>query len=83
MKRPRVAALAALVYATATAGVAANDHKDLVAATMPNTTLEARPVHSLAKRGAYSGKATWYDVETWEAGYVHKLRRQCLRTVDR
>lgn len=69
----KIVAAWALALLAFVASVAASDLAGLVTSAVPNTTVldTAASTKSLAKRGgAFSGRATWYDVETWVAGYV-------------
>lgn len=82
----KIVATWALALLTLTASVVASDLADLVTSTVPNTTVldTSTTTKSLSKRGgAFSGRATWYDVETWEAGYVVCLHiRACGQYID-
>lgn len=62
----------AIASAMAGIGVMATDSADLIMASTPNTTLERRGTKQMGKHSGFSGTATWYDVETWEAGYVRQ-----------
>ncbi|WFC96327.1 hypothetical protein MBRA1_002984 [Malassezia brasiliensis] len=71
----RIVAAWALTLLALAASAAASDLADLVTSTVPNTTvLDTAATKTLSKRGgAYSGKATWYDVETWVAGQCMEI----------
>ena len=69
-----VSRLGVWAVASAMAGISvmAADSADLIMASTPNTTLERRGTKQMGKRSGFSGTATWYDVETWVAGYVRR-----------
>lgn len=79
--RMKIRRRSVVVWALAGAGAVAAAQGDAAALLESAQVNGTAPTKLLAKRGAYSGTATWYDVETWVDGYV-AVTYQCMWYTD-